>query len=177
MRRCRLLTATHTTRHGRRSAQTRLLRWVPNVSSASWQNLDLCLLVCCSRITFICISVQGSQASVLRACAMSATCLLCRGAYSDKHGRKSTAYISLITTAVTCVAFGLARNYWLAVALRGINGLCDFMLGTTKMLITELVEPAHQPRAMSYLGACWGTAVIVGPSVGGCQFIRSHRFP
>ena len=28
-------------------------------------------------------------------------------------------------------------------------GLCDFMLGTAKIMITELVEDAHQARAHS----------------------------
>jgi MFS family permease len=92
---------------------------------------------------------------------------VCWGAFADKYGRKPVANISLVMTAVTAVAFGLCSNYWLAVALRGLNGLCDFMLGIAKLLITELIEPYHQPRAMSYLGAGWGTAVILGPSVGG----------
>jgi MFS family permease len=97
------------------------------------------------------------------------------GAWMDKYGRLPTARISLVTTALTAIAFGFCRNYWLAVGLRGLNGLCDFMLGASRTMITELVEPYHQPRAMSYLGACWGCAVIIGPSVP--LRLEAHRRP
>ena len=102
---------------------------------------------------------------------------VCWGAVADKYGRMPVARISLVMTALTAVAFGVCTNYWLAVALRGLNGLCDFMLGIAKMLITELIDPVHQPRAMSYLGAGWGLAVIIGPTIGGILARPAVNFP
>jgi len=71
---------------------------------------------------------------------------------------------SVVMTGLTALAFGFCEVYWVVVGIRLLNGLCDCILGTAKMMLTELVEPYHQARAMSYLGACWSIAVIVGPT-------------
>ena len=34
---------------------------------------------------------------------------------------------------------GFCGNYWVAVGVRLVNGLCDFMLGAAKMMLTELI--------------------------------------
>ena len=99
------------------------------------------------------------------------------GAFADKYGRKPVATISVVMTGLTALAFGFCEIYWLAVAIRLLNGLCDFMLGTTKMMLTELIEPYHQARAMSYMGACWGIAVIVGPTFGGLLARPAAKYP
>jgi MFS family permease len=96
---------------------------------------------------------------------------------ADRYGRKPVATISVVMTGITALAFGFCEVYWLAVGIRLLNGLCDFMLGTAKMMLTELIEPYHQPRAMSYLGACWGIAVIVGPTFGGLLARPADKYP
>ncbi len=47
------------------------------------------------------------------------------GWMSDRIGRRPVILIGLIGNAVTCVAFGASETYWMALAMRTLNGLLN----------------------------------------------------
>ena len=89
------------------------------------------------------------------------------GRYSDRHGRKPVIQLGLVSTGVLALAFGLCNSFWVAVALRLLQGMCDSVLTCSKTLVTEIFPEQHQARAISLQGATWGVCVILGPSIGG----------
>jgi MFS family permease len=99
------------------------------------------------------------------------------GRFSDRHGRKVVLQISLMTTVVTAVAFGLTLNFWLAVAIRFVSGAMDFSFGIVKVYVSEGIDERYRATAMSWSGATWGTAVICGPTLGGLLARPAVQYP
>ena len=88
-----------------------------------------------------------------------------------------TAHILTCGVRSQAIAFGLTLNFWLAVAIRFISGSMDFCFGIVKVYIAEGVDEKYRATAMSWTGATWGIAVIVGPSLGGLLARPALQYP
>ena len=99
------------------------------------------------------------------------------GRWSDTHGRKLTLQISLVSTMLGVLVFGLTLNFWLAVAVRFVVGATDFCFGIVKIYVAEGIPEESRARAMSWTGATWGIAVIVGPTLGGLLARPALQYP
>ena len=99
------------------------------------------------------------------------------GRFSDRHGRKVVLQISLLTTVVTAIAFGLTLNFWLGVCIRFVSGAMDFCFGIVKVYVAEGIDVRFRATAMSWAGATWGIAVICGPTIGGLLARPAVQYP
>ena len=77
------------------------------------------------------------------------------GRWSDTHGRKPVVQISLASTMITSLLFGLTLNFYAGICLRFLSGAMDFLFGVIKIYIAEGVEEQHRARAMSCCGGMW----------------------
>jgi MFS family permease len=88
------------------------------------------------------------------------------GHYTDTHGRRQVVLISLSTIAVCSVLFGLAPNYWFAIAMRFLLGLMSPLSIVLKSTAGELPE-GQQTDAMLMLGLGYNTGLVLGNGLGG----------
>lgn len=65
------------------------------------------------------------------------------GSISDRYGRKPIILLGLAGTAVSSLAFGFARNFWIAFAARIVGGLLN---GNVAVMQTMVSEIAYRPE-------------------------------
>jgi MFS family permease len=67
------------------------------------------------------------------------------GTISDRYGRKPIVLSGLIGVALSSLTFGLAKNYWLALAARAIGGLLNGNVSVMQTMVAEMVKcPEHE---------------------------------
>ncbi|KAL4808237.1 major facilitator superfamily domain-containing protein [Aspergillus unguis] len=89
------------------------------------------------------------------------------GTISDKIGRKPVVLSGLIGVAISSLIFGLAKNYWVAVAARALGGLLNGNVAVMQTMVAEMVKcPEHEPLAYSMIPFMWFFGSIVGSSMG-----------
>ena len=89
------------------------------------------------------------------------------GRFADTRGRIPAVVISLVTTVVLSVCFGLPVNVWLSAVIRFVGGSTNCLSGLGKVIASELVPPEQQATAMSIASVSWGSGLIFGPAFGG----------
>jgi MFS family permease len=78
------------------------------------------------------------------------------GTVSDKYGRKPIVLSGLAGVALSSLIFGVATNYWVALAARVLGGLLNGNVSVMQTTVAEMVkDPKHEreyasrPRARS----------------------------
>jgi len=67
------------------------------------------------------------------------------GAISDVYGRKPVALIGLAGVALSSIAFGFAKTYWVALLARFIGGALNGNVAIMQTMVAESVKnPAHE---------------------------------
>jgi MFS family permease len=89
------------------------------------------------------------------------------GMLSDRIGRKPIIVFGNISCVAGVLAFGVSGTYAAAVAARAVAGLLNAMIGATKAVIGDVLEPGEQAKAMGYISLAWGVGTMVGPTMGG----------
>ena len=88
------------------------------------------------------------------------------GALSDRIGRKPVLLLGMFGTMCSMVLFGLATNFWMALAARTLGGLLNGNIGVIQTMVGELVtNPAHEPRAYAVMPFVWSIGTVLGPAV------------
>ncbi|CAH0056940.1 unnamed protein product [Clonostachys solani] len=89
------------------------------------------------------------------------------GMLSDRCGRKPIVLSGLLGVALSSLVFGLAENYWLALAARAIGGLLNGNVSVMQTMVAEMVKcPEHEPLAYSMIPFMWFFGSIIGSSMG-----------
>ena len=69
------------------------------------------------------------------------------GAVSDRVGRKPIVLSGLVGVAISCVMFGLARSYWVALVARLVGGALNGNVAVMQTMLAEMVKrPEHERR-------------------------------
>ena len=67
------------------------------------------------------------------------------GAISDRIGRKPIVLSGLCGVALSCIMFGLATNYWVAIVARLIGGMLNGNVAVMQTMLAEMVKwPEHE---------------------------------
>ena len=67
------------------------------------------------------------------------------GAISDVYGRKPVALIGLAGVALSSLAFGFAKTYWVALLARFVGGALNGNVAIMQTMVQEMVKnPAHE---------------------------------
>jgi DHA1 family tetracycline resistance protein-like MFS transporter len=89
------------------------------------------------------------------------------GRLSDRIGRKPVMLISIFSTVVGYVAFGLSRTLPALFAARMLAGLGSANIGTAQAIIADSTAPENRAKGMGLIGAAFGLGFIFGPAIGG----------
>lgn len=70
------------------------------------------------------------------------------GSISDRIGRKPIVLLGLCGVALSCVMFGMATNYWMALAARLIGGALNGNVAVMQTMLAEMVKkPEHERKS------------------------------
>lgn len=67
------------------------------------------------------------------------------GSLSDRIGRKPIVLLGLGGVAVSCIMFGLAKSYWVALLARLIGGMLNGNVSVMQTMLAEMIKrPEHE---------------------------------
>jgi MFS transporter, DHA1 family, tetracycline resistance protein len=89
------------------------------------------------------------------------------GRLSDRIGRRPVLLTSLLGSAVTLAATGLATSLPFLLASRLLAGGFGGSIATAQAYIADVTTPKDRTKYMGMLGASIGMGFIVGPAIGG----------
>ena len=99
------------------------------------------------------------------------------GRWSDTHGRKPVVQISLASTMITSLLFGLTLNFYAGICLRFLSGAMDFLFGVIKIYIAEGVEEQHHAPVGRRPGDVMLRRNVVRSSIGAAPHYHTTREP
>lgn len=88
------------------------------------------------------------------------------GWVSDRYGRRPALLIGLSASAIAYVVFGLAGTLWLLFLSRIVQGAGGGTTGVAQAYVADTINPADRARALGWLSAATGAAVMIGPGIG-----------
>jgi DHA1 family tetracycline resistance protein-like MFS transporter len=99
------------------------------------------------------------------------------GRLSDRIGRRPVLLGSILGTAVSMVALGLAPNLmWLFIA-RTFAGICAANISTAYAYIADVTTEENRAKGMGAIGAAFGLGFIFGPAIGGVLSKYGYSMP
>ena len=122
----------------------------------------------------------SSQAGILQASFSAAQTLtgVFWGRTADTYGRKRVLLLGSLGTIVSCLGFGLSKNFWLALSFRILGGLVNGNIAVMRTMISEIiVEKKYQARAFLLMPMCFNIGVIIGPVLGGVLADPAGTYP
>ena len=99
------------------------------------------------------------------------------GRWSDRHGRRPVLQIGLLFMVLLSILFPLCGDFILAVGLRFVGGVTDFIWGTCRTLVSEAFPKEQHARAISLLTASFSGSLILGPVAGGLLARPALKYP
>src|SRR6516165_9412045 len=106
---------------------------------------------------------------VVTAYLLTSTCITpIVGKLSDLYGRRRILNLSLILFMIGSALSALAPSMPLLILFRAIQGLGGGGLLTVgQTVIADVVSPRERGRYAGYFAIVWGSASVLGPTVGG----------
>lgn len=90
------------------------------------------------------------------------------GKLADTYGRKPILITGSVIFLLGSTASALAWNMPALIVFRGIQGLgAGSIMATVNTLAGDLYSVRERARIQGFLSSVWGTAAIVGPTLGG----------
>ncbi len=89
------------------------------------------------------------------------------GRLSDKIGRRPVMLISIATTVVGYVIFGVSGSLTVLFLSRMLAGFGSANIGTAQAIIADCTPPEKRAKGMGLIGAAFGLGFIFGPALGG----------
>lgn len=116
-------------------------------------------------------SMQSPAEWILLACFIPTQILsgYVHGALSDRFDKKRVVIIGGIAMSLCMIAQGLCMNYFIAVLLRMLCGICNGNVSTAKEYMAKSTTPDRRQFIYSFFGFAWGIGGLVGV-VCGYQF-------
>jgi MFS family permease len=69
------------------------------------------------------------------------------GSVSDRIGRKPIVLSGLCGVAISCLMFGLAKSYWVALLARLLGGMLNGNIGVMQTMMAEMIKnPKHERK-------------------------------
>eukprot|EP00898_Chlorokybus_atmophyticus_P004074 jgi/Chlat1/4668/Chrsp3S05609 len=99
------------------------------------------------------------------------------GWFSDRIGRRPVLLFGLISNAICMLLFGFSKTFAMAVTARFLNGLLSGVVGVGKTALSEISDSSNQAKGFSVIGVCWGSGLLIGPSIGGFLSQPAEKFP
>jgi DHA1 family tetracycline resistance protein-like MFS transporter len=89
------------------------------------------------------------------------------GKLSDRYGRKPLLLFSQTSTFIGFILLGLARNVWILIAARLVDGLLGSNMTVSQAYISDVTNPKYRTKTFGYSSAVFGAGLIFGPVIGG----------
>jgi len=89
------------------------------------------------------------------------------GKLSDKIGRRPVILVGLLGNLFMIFLFGWSKELWFAILARSVNGFLNGNIGVVKTYLSEITDKSNVTKGFSIFGLCWGTGLIIGPTIGG----------
>jgi MFS family permease len=86
---------------------------------------------------------------------------------AEKHGRRVVLMMSLLGSALTCLAFGTSTTLQQAICIRLLQGIFAGAVGVARGSVAFVTDPSNEGRAYAILGFCWGLGGVTGAIIGG----------
>jgi DHA1 family tetracycline resistance protein-like MFS transporter len=100
------------------------------------------------------------------------------GAISDRYGRKSVLFFSLLSTSIGWFVFASAHNIFQLYLGRVIDGLAAGNVSTAQSYLVDIAkDDKERTTNLGYLGALFGLGFVIGPFIGGVLSTISPNFP
>ena len=100
------------------------------------------------------------------------------GKLSDRYGRKKIMLIGALGSGLSLIFMGLASNYWLLLAARGLGGiLSSATMPTAMAYIGDSTDERGRGAGMGLIGAAMGVGMVIGPGLGGWMSAISLSAP
>lgn len=122
----------------------------------------------------------ASQAGILQASFSAAQTLtgVFWGRVADSYGRKTVLLLGSLGTIVSCLGFGLSRNFIWALMFRALGGLVNGNIAVMRTMVSEIIkEKKYQARAFLLMPMCFNIGVIIGPVMGGVLADPAGSYP
>ena len=122
----------------------------------------------------------ASQAGILQASFSAAQTLtgVFWGRIADTYGRKTVLLLGSLGTIVSCLGFGLSRNFAFALIFRALGGLVNGNIAVMRTMVSEIIkEKKYQARAFLLMPMCFNIGVIIGPVMGGVLADPAGTYP
>lgn len=85
--------------------------------------------------------------------------------------------VGLIGTMVSQVVFGMAQNYYVALAARFLTGCLNGNVAIAKVYLGEITDSATQASGFGWLSFTWGFGTVTAPAVGGWLADPAGQYP
>lgn len=72
------------------------------------------------------------------------------GYASDKMGRKPIVLFGLCGVALSCIMFGFAKSYWVALVARLIGGMLNGNVAVMQTMLAEMIKKPEHERESAY---------------------------
>lgn len=101
------------------------------------------------------------------------------GKWADRYGRTTILFVSLALSSLFSILFGMARSFIWALVFRGLLGLSNGIMGTTKTLVSELANDNQvlETRGMALVIGMRGWGFLLSPAIGGSLAEVVKQYP
>ncbi|BBO69611.1 MFS transporter [Desulfosarcina alkanivorans] len=90
------------------------------------------------------------------------------GKLADLFPNRTLYLVSILIFLVGSVLAGMARNMTALTIFRAVQGIgAGGNFALVYIVLSDISEPEHRGRMMSYASFVWGLASVLGPSLGG----------
>jgi DHA1 family tetracycline resistance protein-like MFS transporter len=86
---------------------------------------------------------------------------------SDSNGRRKILLIALFVSGTSYFLFGISRSIWLLFVARMMAGTTAATVPVAQAYVADITTEKGRLKYLGLLGAAAGTAVIIGPAIGG----------
>lgn len=89
------------------------------------------------------------------------------GRLSDRIGRRPVLIISLITSAVGYIIWGLSTSLTMLFVSRIVAGFGNANLAVAQAYVSDVTPEEHRSQGMGMIGAAFGLGFVLGPAIAG----------
>ncbi|CAJ1436105.1 unnamed protein product [Effrenium voratum] len=89
------------------------------------------------------------------------------GLMADVHGKRRILLLSLVSSSVALLAFGLSVSMWQLLLARAFHGFFSGTVSICQAIVSEVTAPEDRVGKMALIMAAYGVGVVLGPGLAG----------